>query len=359
MFTWILLLIPVVAGNYHLTCYYTWNRPTLKDVDVSLCTHIILIGQTILDEHGQLLLPSDELSWEFSQLKKQRKDLKLLICLTGPNTAFTTLVASPQTMSRLANDSLVYLKKFNLDGIDIDWEFPTWSPDGHKTDRARFPLLLKTLREKYGSDFLITLAVSGPPTITRVAYDVPSFNRYVDLVQVMNYDYHIYSYFRPFVGFNAPLRRLKGELGAIGEMNSEAAMATFSKLGLWSNKTVFGIPTYGRGYRLMNWRINKPYAPATGADQTYANFPELCKLLADRKRYTYVWNEQAASPYIYGIDKLWDSFEDDRSVRAKAQYAKQLNIAGVMVFQIGADDVLGSCGNGTYPLIRAIKQEIQ
>ncbi|KIH43345.1 glycosyl hydrolase, family 18 [Ancylostoma duodenale] len=157
---------------------------------------------------------------EFSQLKKQRKDLKLLICLTGPNTAFTTLVASPQTMSRLANDSLAYLKKFNLDGIDIDWEFPTWSPDGHKTDRARFPLLLKTLREKYGSDFLITLAVSGPPTITRVAYDVPSFNRYVDLVQVMNYDYHIYSKFRPFVGFNAPLRRLKGELGAIGEMNS-------------------------------------------------------------------------------------------------------------------------------------------
>ncbi|KHJ92003.1 hypothetical protein OESDEN_08117 [Oesophagostomum dentatum] len=127
---------------------------------------------------------------------------------------------------------------------------------------------LQALRQKYGNELLITLAVSGPPTITKVAYDVPSFNRYVDLVQVMNYDFHVFSYLFPFVGFNAPLRRLNG------------------------------------------------------------------------------------------VDKLWETFEDERSVRAKARYAKDLNIAGVMVFQIGTDDVYGSCGNGTYPLLRAIKQEI-
>ncbi|KHJ89856.1 glycosyl hydrolase, family 18, partial [Oesophagostomum dentatum] len=156
----------------------------------------------------------------FSELKQRRKDLKLLVCLTGPNPAFSILVSSPTFISALADESSAYLKKFSFDGIDIDWEFPTWSRDAHATDRAKFPLLLKALRQKYGAEFLITLAGAGPPTIAKTAYDVSSFNKYVDLVQVMNYDYHIFSAFFPFVGFNAPLRKIKGELAEAALMNS-------------------------------------------------------------------------------------------------------------------------------------------
>ncbi|KHJ77813.1 hypothetical protein OESDEN_22567, partial [Oesophagostomum dentatum] len=87
----------------------------------------------------------------FSELKQRRKDLKLLVCLTGPNPAFSILVAvhiavkvsSPTFISALVDESSAYLKKFSFDGIDIDWEFPTWSRDAHATDRAKFPLLLK------------------------------------------------------------------------------------------------------------------------------------------------------------------------------------------------------------------------
>ncbi|PIO66850.1 hypothetical protein TELCIR_11423, partial [Teladorsagia circumcincta] len=121
---------------------------------------------------------------------------------------------------------------------------------------------------------MLTVAVSGPPTISRVAYDTAAFNKYVDLVQVMNYDFHIFSYARPIVGFNAPLRRITAELGVIGEMNSEASMATWAKMGLWNNKTIFGIPTYGRGFRLVNWRVNKPYSLATGAVNDITNYSQ-------------------------------------------------------------------------------------
>lgn len=53
--------------------------------------------------------------------------------------------------------------------------------------------------------------------------------RYVDLVQVMNYDFHIFSYFHPFVGFNAPLRRIRAELGVVGKMNSVGDLDTSLK----------------------------------------------------------------------------------------------------------------------------------
>ncbi|VDM64531.1 unnamed protein product [Angiostrongylus costaricensis] len=294
-------LIPLLFSiphhqQYHMICYYKWNEPPLKDVDISLCSHIILIGQLYLDNLGHLQLPPDHISQDFSGLKKQRQDLKLLICLTGPNHGFSEvvslyqnpiyrqIVSSTATMSTLADASYAFLKKFSFDGLDIDWEFPSWSSDSQKTDRQRFPLLLKTLRDKFGSTLLLTVAVSGPPTITKVAYETESFNRYVDLVNVMNYDFHIFSYFHPFVGFNAPLRKLCLEVEVASLMNSvtEASMLTWKKLGLWSNKTVhfflikflltiqpfvlkvFGIPTYGRGYRLINWRVNKPYSLASG-----------------------------------------------------------------------------------------------
>ncbi|KAK5969823.1 Glycosyl hydrolase family 18 [Trichostrongylus colubriformis] len=214
------LFVGALAKPYHMTCYYNWEQPPLKELDLSLCSHIILIGQVRLDNLGHLQLP-------------------------------------PSTIS-------------------------------------------KTIRDKFGSSKLLTVAVSGPPTISKVAYDTSAFNKYVDLVQVMNYDFHIFSFAYPVVGFNAPLRRIRAELGVIGEMNSEASMATWAKLGLWTNKTVFGIPTYGRGFRLVNWRVNKPYSLATGPVDDITRYPQVCQLLSKRNVYSYVWNEMAASPYLHG-----------------------------------------------------------
>ncbi|KAK6045977.1 glycosyl hydrolase, family 18 [Cooperia oncophora] len=208
-------------------------------------------------------------------MKRRRPDIKLLVCVTGPNQAFSTLVSSPENIAHFADSSYKYLRQFSFDGMDIDWEFPSWSPDSRKTDRNKFPLLLKAMRDRFGSSFMLTVAVSGPPTITRVAYDTTAFNKYVDLVQVMNYDFHIFSYAYPVVGFNAPLRRITAELGVIGEMNSEASMTTWAKMGLWTNKTIFGIPTYGRGFRLVNWRVNKPYSLATGPVDDISNYPQV------------------------------------------------------------------------------------
>ena len=46
-------------------------------------------------------------------------------------------------MMRYANESSTYLRKMGLDGLDLDWEFPSWSWDAKKTDKFRFGELLK------------------------------------------------------------------------------------------------------------------------------------------------------------------------------------------------------------------------
>lgn len=46
-------------------------------------------------------------------------------------------------MDKMVHNLLIYLKIYNIDGFDYDWEFPTWSLDSDINDRQKFPLLLK------------------------------------------------------------------------------------------------------------------------------------------------------------------------------------------------------------------------
>ena len=65
----------------------------------------------------------------------------------------------------------------------------------------------------------------------------------------MGYDYHMYQYYFPFTGHNAPLKRASDEVGFTGTLNIEWSVNYWLKGGLPSNKLVVGIPTYGRTYK--------------------------------------------------------------------------------------------------------------
>ncbi|CAI4229038.1 unnamed protein product [Auanema sp. JU1783] len=350
----LLLLCSSLAETFFRSCYYSLNDPPVSLIEKDLCSHIILIGKANVNVLGLLETPDVADNLLFKSIKKYSPNSKLIICITGANPSFSQLVSSPTLIERFVDKVFAYVEAYQFDGIDLDWEFPTWSADAKKTDKHLFSDLLMKINEKFGGKYMLTVAVSGPPTITKVAYDVNSLNKYVDFVQVMNYDFHIFSYLYPVVGFNAPLRKLKGEQSIIGQMNSEASMAKWKNMGLWSNKTLFGIPTYSRAYLLVNKYLHEPFALAEKTIDTLSKRAVVCELLKDTRNYFQVWNNRAASPYAYGNDKTWISFENEKSVKQKALYAYASGVAGVMIYDIGSDDYYGSCGNGTFPLLKAI-----
>ena len=51
------------------------------------------------------------------------------------------------------------VKTWNLDGIDIDWEFPGW--DLHLQDRNKFPLLLKVLINQTKVNFITCFCIGN------------------------------------------------------------------------------------------------------------------------------------------------------------------------------------------------------
>uniref|UniRef100_A0A915PSW8 GH18 domain-containing protein n=1 Tax=Setaria digitata TaxID=48799 RepID=A0A915PSW8_9BILA len=348
-----------------ITCYFQWNNPSVSYFEENLCTHYNLIGSCTIDESYHIVLPNSTIIATLKEwLNGQLANPKLLITLTPINNRMSYLVKKKKLREKLIEDVKEYLIINQVSGFDIDWEFPVWSSDAEPTDKEGLSILIKELRESLNqakSNLLLSLAVAAPAIIVDKAYDVKSLNKYLDYVQIMNYDFHMYNKLQqPWTGFNAPLFHKLYEFGIFAKMNSDYSTQHWLRKGLWANKTVFGIPTYGRGYTLLTKYLHFLYAPATGHASLGVTYPfsKVCNL-AKTGKYKYLFDEKTRSAYIYGDDRQWLGFEDPITMFSKASYIRAYNLAGIMIYDLASDDYMGVCKRGRYPLIKAAKAAIE
>ncbi len=122
----------------------------------------------------------------------------------------------------------------------MDWQYPVcWQSDCSKGDSAEkegfsnllavssnlnytirctinhlyefiTPLLPQSLREAFDKDDLIlSVSVSGYPSVLEAAYDLPSVGAAADLVSVMTYDYR--GFWDGKTGHHSPLGKVDGD----------------------------------------------------------------------------------------------------------------------------------------------------
>ncbi|VDN05118.1 unnamed protein product [Thelazia callipaeda] len=359
--------------------HFRKGKPPISSLEENLCTHYNLIGSCFIDQNYRVVLPSTIGITEIKKtLMRQKLKPKLLITLAPDNVRMSylvikipycreeeyrwqsiamTSVKNETLRAKLIEDVQRYLLINEVDGFDIDWEFPVWSWNAQPTDRKGLSDLVRELRQSFDeakSDLLLTAAVGAQYAIVDKAYDVEVLNKYLDYVQIMNYDYHMYSKVQPVTGFNAPLFPKLFEFGILGKMNSDYSTRYWLKKGLWTNKTVFGMPTYGRGYTLLSKYLHFLYAPAVGDATIGATYSYVCNL-TKTKEYNYVFDTNTRSAYIYGGDRQWLGLEDPITMFSKAKYIRMLNLAGMMIYDLSSDDYKGDCKRGSYPLIKAAK----
>ncbi len=91
------------------------------------------------------------------------------------------------------------LRKYDFDGLDIDWEYPAVDyQGGQPRDKANFVLLLQEFRTAFDAEvipagkskLLLTIAVGVGPSTVSTAYDIPPIARAVDWIGLMTYDLH-------------------------------------------------------------------------------------------------------------------------------------------------------------------------
>ena len=233
---------------------------------------------------------------------------------------------------------------------------------GKSYDKKNFVLLIKELKEAFEADpkdYILTAAIGAGPETIKQSYDIKELYKYLDLVHVMCYDYH--GSWDKKTGHNAPLYAKPDATGNDLTLTVENTWKVLKELGAIAEKTVMGVPFYGRTFTLDNPHDNRmgaragngfagPYTREAG----FMGYNEICEELVgpEKSKWTEVRDEDIKAPYMYN-GKKWACFDDVESITEKVKFAMKNKMAGIMTWSLDTDDFRGKCGV-KFPLLKTI-----
>jgi len=368
-----------------VVCYWgTWAnyRPgagkfTPEHIDPNLCTNLIY-SFAGLDTNSWTIKSLDvwmDLADNYgldgfgkaTALKNDYPHLKVTLAIGGWNEGsekYSELAKDPERRRSFVNSAVTFLQKYNFDGLDLDWEYPG-KRGGKPEDKENFIKLIKDLSAVFKKKkLLLTAAIGAAAGTIDAAYDIPSMYKYLDYVHVMCYDYH--GKWDKKTGHNAPLLPRPTESKKDWELNVDYSIEYLLKLGAKPEKTVLGVPLYGRAFTLLNPNSNKMGAPAKSIsfqgpftrEDGFMGYNEICLEEMDKEApWTYVFDKDHRAPYMFRGDS-WMSFDDEKSLREKTNFAMEHGMAGVMTWSIDTDDFLGHCNGPKFPLLRTLNNAL-
>ncbi|KAH9523839.1 hypothetical protein Btru_047194 [Bulinus truncatus] len=364
------------AADFLRVCYFpgwAYNRASefarfgVANVEADACTHLIYAFGNI-DRINKVLHTPDsgeETRYRlFTALRSKNPQLKTLLSIGGENDHGEGFVAVSQTdalATSFANNSVVFLRKYGFDGLDIDWEYP------NSNTNENFVRLLKSLRsvfnqETTSSRLLITVAAPAGKTNIDQGFNVSEMNRYVDYVSIMTYDF-VGAGYSEVTNFNSPLYS-RNDPAFNQEYSTNWTVKYYESLGLFPNKTLFGVTGTGKWLVLKNASITVPGSPTVKGSLRNSSdyqiiggmaYTEICKVMLSNTTTRRVFDDQQKANYLVSEDN-WITYEDTETITEKTKWALKSGLAGVMFWALDQDDFSGkACNNGTFPLMKAVK----
>lgn len=294
-------------------------------------------------------------------------NVKLLISVGGWSYSanFSGISASLALRDTFTHYCANLVRTYNLDGIDIDWEYPVSGGEqsGVPADKHNYTVLMQQLRDTLNAlgthnkrTYLLTATFPSAPA-NQANYEWSSLIPVIDMFNLMTYDF--FGSWSPVSNFNAPL--YASEQGDSTFNDTSSFQRLVRNCGVPANKINMGLPFYGRSF-----------ASCTGLFQTFngvdnttfsadAGIPEYYNILLNMSSFSYHWDNHAKVPYLDGVGGLntFVSYDDKKSVGLKVSYALSQGAAGVEIWEISGDYIETTPGSGVIsgtPLVDTINQ---
>lgn len=296
-----------------IVAYVTsWKTSSLPDP--THITHINYAFGHVNDSCNGIRIDNEERLKQIVALKEQKPSLNILLSVGGWGSGrFSEMAATEDTRKAFAHDCQRVMNEFGLDGIDIDWEYPTSSVGGISSspdDTDNFTLMLRDIRSVIGTHKLLTLATDATAKFINFA----DIHPYVDFVNIMTYD------IANTPQHHSPL--FSSEM--TGELTCESSIAKHVEKGMPIEKLVLGIPFYGHGIEELKGSLSY-------------------KSIATLQQYTRHWDNEAKVPYLAdSLGNVVCNYEDAESIRIKCNYLNELGMLGAMYWEYDGDDDAGT-----------------
>lgn len=289
------------------------------------------------------------------QLKRKYPHLKILLSVGGGTCNKTFLaIAQSGKMPRFVQSVIELLDAYEyeyehsihgsdykhrfeytelFDGIDLDWE---WSGTTILDDQVKqyhqmlemFSIAMKKRSKRQAKKSLLTCAISVNAKVIK-ALQLDSVAKFVDWFHVMAYDFGGPS--APGTSFNAPI------CNQWSSYSIDASISLLMNLGVSPEKLVLGIPLYGHVYDQTTEKLGSTFERT---DKTGAfRYGKIKELYVENPDCHKKWHEKSHAMYAYcPIDEVFVSYDNERSVAAKVNYACKKLLKGIFFWQLAGDD---------------------
>ena len=262
---------------------------------------------------------------------------------------FSDMALTAEGRKKFAESVLSILQEYHFDGVDIDWEYPGYETGRDVTiDRPNFTLMMQELKntlKKANPEYLITAAIPGGKYgYTR--YELNKLNNILDYVHLMTYDLQA----------SGQATHHSALYSGTGTPHGSAKQTVdlFASQGVSKKKLVVGIAFYGRKFNTSKYNVGSTSATTNAPSITYTDIYNnyLLKIQNGSTTIKRYWDETSMAPYIYDSStRVWITYDDPESIKAKCEYVKNNNLGGVMFWDYGEDQ--------TYQLIYAIHDNMK
>lgn len=276
-------------------------------------------------------------------LKAKNPDLKIFISIGGWTWSgkFSDAVLTANGRKAFAQSAVQIMHRYNLDGVDVDWEYPAipgyegniYRPE----DKQNFTLMFQAIRQELDSlekqtdkKYLLTAAVGGfQKYIDNTEMD--KVQQYLDYVNVMTYDYYN-------KGKAAHHTNLYASDRYESPKSADATIKAFVAAGVPIEKLVMGIAFYGRTFIVESGSVDGLTANIIEQYADYSGYTYIKDSIITDSSYTKLRDEKSLAPYLFNAEKnIFITYEDEISVGEKCRYVRDNRMAGVMFWEYNCD----------------------
>lgn len=332
-------------------------------IPVEKLTHIIYSFTNVIEGEMKFRNP-DVAGPKLEALVKQKErnpELKVMIACGGWGAdGFSDMALTEESRSTFISSASEFISAYQLDGMDMDWEYPGISGAGtmaREEDTQNFTALMKGLREmldEFDSPKLLTFASAG----WKRYYDHIEVNevmKYADYTNVMTYDQ--VSGNSIYTGHHTPLGEVRSEdisgtpfhdyldtLYQTGRnmdphpRSAEKIVDYLISEGVDPAQIVIGSAFYGRVWKGVPPENNGLYQLSGGIHIGWMAYHQIRKMYEPDTNFHRFWDDIAKAPFMYNAeDSLMVSYDDTVSVAQKTKYTMEKGLGGIMFWELGND----------------------
>lgn len=236
-----------------------------------------------------------------------------------------------------------FVTEYDLDGLDIDWEYPeapdvSGTDDDGPTDGEMYLEFLDILRQLLPSDKSLSIAAPASHWFLRGFPQIEQMAEYLDYVVFMTYDLHGQWDW----GSNSTQSGCPDGNCLRSHVNMTETLDTLSmitKAGVPSNKVIVGVPSYGRSFRMEEEGCTGPECTYVGRESGakegvctgvagYLANAEIERIIAEDDDVQVLRDEESESDIVV-YDKLeWVAYLNETTKDSRRQRYQELNFGG-------------------------------